>query len=67
VFAIPMDATTAATTTSNEKTVVYHGLITSSPSSVKSLPNENLQTIVILPSLERRGSDFNAAVKKTIT
>jgi hypothetical protein len=65
VFATPLD--TATTTTSNEKTVVYQGLIASSPSrQVKSLPNEHLQTIVILP-FRSDGSIYKGTLTFTAT
>lgn len=64
VFATSMDT---ATTTSNEKTVVYQGLIASSPSrQVKSLPNEHLQTIVILP-FRSDGSIYKGTLTFTAT
>ncbi|MBV9175904.1 MAG: hypothetical protein JO297_02575 [Nitrososphaeraceae archaeon] len=67
VFATPVDTATTATTTSNEKTIVYQGLIASSPSrQVKPLPNEHLQTIVILP-FRSDGSIYKGTLTFTAT
>ena len=61
-FATHMD-----TATSNEKTVVHQGIIASSPSpQVKPMPNEHLQSVVILP-FRSDGSIYRGVLTYTAT
>jgi hypothetical protein len=61
-FATHMD-----TATSNEKTVVHQGIIASSPSpQVKPMPNEHLQSVVILP-FRSDGSIYKGVLTYTAT
>jgi hypothetical protein len=61
-FATHMD-----TATSNEKTIVHQGIIASSPSpQVKAMPNEQLQTVVILP-FRIDGSTYKGVLTFTAT
>ena len=61
-FATHMD-----TATSNEKTVVHQGIIGSSPSpQVKPMPNEHLQSVVILP-FRSDGSIYKGVLTYTAT
>ena len=55
------------TATSNEKTVVHQGIIASSPSpQVKPMPNEHLQSVVILP-FRSDGSIYRGVLTYTAT
>jgi hypothetical protein len=61
-FAIHMN-----TATSNEKTIVHQGIIASKPSpQIKPLPNEQLQTVVILP-FRNDGSIYKGVLTFTAT
>jgi len=60
-------ATHMNTATSNEKTVVHQGIIASSPSpQVKPMPNEHLQSVVILP-FRSDGSIYKGVLTYTAT
>jgi hypothetical protein len=60
-------ATHMNTATSNEKTVVHQGIIASSPSpQVKPMPNEHLQSVVILP-FRSDGSIYRGVLTYTAT
>jgi hypothetical protein len=60
-------ATHMNTATSNEKTVVHQGIIASSPSpQVKPMPNEHLQSVVILP-FRSDGSTYKGVLTYTAT
>jgi hypothetical protein len=60
-------ATHMNTATSNEKTVVHQGIIASSPSpQVKPMPNEHLQSVVILP-FRIDGSTYKGVLTYTAT
>src|ERR1051326_6045330 len=60
-------ATHMNTATSNEKTVVHQGIIASSPSpQVKPMPNEHLQSVVILP-FRSGGSIYKGVLTYTAT
>ena len=60
-------ATHMNTATSNEKTVVHQGIIASSPSpQVKPIPNEHLQSVVILP-FRSDGSIYKGVLTYTAT
>ena len=60
-------ATHMETATSNEKTVVHQGIIASSPSpQVKPMPNEHLQSVVILP-FRTDGSIYRGVLSYTAT
>jgi hypothetical protein len=60
-------ATHMNTATSNEKTVVHQGIIASNPSpQVKPMPNEHLQSVVILP-FRSDGSIYRGVLTYTAT